>query len=568
MATRLRRLRRAASKSDRSVGVQGGAPDLDRVGARRHGTAQQALEAVTHQHRAQPIRRLELHRQHDVLHRLHQRAEAVLPLGGEVGREAARGHVGGDAVDEAPARRVAARAAAQRDPARHAVEAHQTMLQVGRLALRDGGEVLAPGGPVVRVHGGVPRGRQRLALEAAAEQALQPRPDEDGVAAAVVEQLLREHDLRHGGEHRLQSPARLLELGAGAALGRHVDDDAGRQDAAVAAGRGRRAVEHDALLAVEADQPVRDVGRLAGAQPLARGQEGGRVRRVHRRGPGLGQQVGVLADVGAEHARPAGARRHEARGAIGRELQDVQRLVGLRQLDAVVRLADVERDAVDEHATAGGRARLHAVEDLPHDAVEADQPVLRLHRLAAGQRGVHLEHGLAIVGMDGVPPGRVRVLAGRPARPAGRRARGRRTSRGTTRRPAAPPRTRARRAAVRCARAPPARRRAAPARRAPRAGADASSPARYRQIAGPGVIRRRPVSAIMSACERFSDEHRLRPRLGRARRRAGPGPHRSDRRGGGRARRLRPARRPSASTSTTRRCATRRAASPACTASC
>jgi hypothetical protein len=135
---------------------------------------------------------------------------------------------------------------------------------------------------------------------------------------------------------------------------------------------------------------------------------------VHGRGPRLGQQVGVVADLGAEHPAPARAGAHQPRGAVRRELQHVQRLVRLRELDPVAGLADVERDAVHQNAAAGRRARLHAVEHAPHHAVQADHAVLGLDRLASAQRGVHLEHRLPIVGVDGRPPGRVRVLARRP----------------------------------------------------------------------------------------------------------------------------------------------------------
>ena len=236
MATRLRRLRRAASNVRAVVGVQGRAPDLDRVGARRHRAAQQALEAVTHEHRAQAVGRLELHRQHDVVHRLHQRAQTALPFG-------ARGRRPGGAPSRrrrcrrpgavpAGSRRGRLRRATQRvAPSRPTRRCSRSAASPRATAARWRLQAARSSGCTAASHASGSASRATLPPSRPSS----PGPTKTRVAAAVVQQLLREHDLGHGGEHRLQPPPRLLELGAGAALGRHVDDDAGRQDAAVAA---------------------------------------------------------------------------------------------------------------------------------------------------------------------------------------------------------------------------------------------------------------------------------------------------------------------------------------------
>ena len=276
----------------------------------------------------------------------------------------------------------------------------------------------APGGPIVRVHRGVPGLRQGLACDAAAEQALQPGSDEDRMAAAVVQQLLREDDLGHRGEHRLQAPLRLLQLRARPALPRHVDDDAGREHAAVGARPRRRTVQHDALPSVEADQAVGDV---VGSPPRSRSRAARKpagVARVHGGGPRLGQQVGVVADLRAEHRPPARPGAHEPRGAVGGELQHVERLVRLRELDPVAGLADVERDPVHQHAAAGRGARLHAgrARAAPRRRGRPRGTRPRPSRRGPAPRASRAPSPDRPGG--GRPPRRVGILAGRAARPS------------------------------------------------------------------------------------------------------------------------------------------------------
>ena len=326
----------------------------------------------------------------------------------------ALGDVGDHAVDQHAAVGRAPRAGAIEDPAGLAVGPHDAVLDLDRLAVRHALVRRAERREVVGVHGGLPLVVQSLERDGAPERAEDARARVQGLAEMPLDARDVGVDVLVDRLDDVRQPrARLGERERCLATRRHVDQDpVDRHDAVL--GRARvRAVEHHALLAVGAREPVLALERVAGEQSRA---------------PVLHERAVVGMDAcapGVERCARGGGRVDQGLEAR-RRVDELGLALGVQHV-AVDRLVDasdrpVDRDAARSRRRGLGRppswgswtTRTSSVTSRP------SRPRTRMRASAVSPRGERREQALER---------RARPLV----RAAARRARGRASPRASRR---------------------------------------------------------------------------------------------------------------------------------------